>query len=77
MVDYQTNIVSRILNGRISFSSNDTIEPVSRDSAYITAMLKMTVRASDVPELLQELGPHQVIDATMLGLLNYDFRAQV
>ncbi|CEG82089.1 hypothetical protein RMATCC62417_16212 [Rhizopus microsporus] len=34
----------------------------------------MTVRVSAVPKLLQELGPHQEIDATMLELLNYDFR---
>ncbi|RCH88256.1 hypothetical protein CU097_010389 [Rhizopus azygosporus] len=74
LIDFQNNITSGIFNGRISFSSNDTIEPVLKDSTCITAKLEMTVHASAVPKLLQELGPHQEIDAMVLELLNYDFR---
>lgn len=74
LIDFQNNITSGIFDGRISFSSNDTIEPVLKDSACIAAKLEMTVRASTVPKLLQKLGPYQEIDATVLDLLNYDFQ---
>lgn len=59
LIDFQNYTTSGIFDGRISFSSNDMIEPVLKDSACIAAKLEMTVRASAVPKLLQELGPYQ------------------
>ena len=70
LIDFQNYITSDIFDRRISFSSNDTIEPVLKGSACIAAKLEMTVCASTIPKLMQELGPYQEIDVMVLDLLN-------